>query len=48
MPNGASLFINIGSTTEAIAKALVDHRDLMVITNNLNVVDILGGRPRSR
>lgn len=45
VPNGASLFINIGSTTEAIARALVDHRDLMVITNNLNVVDILGGRP---
>ncbi len=45
VPNGASLFINIGTTTEAIAQALVDHRDLMVITNNLNVVDILGGRP---
>ena len=45
VPNGASLFINIGSTTEAIARALVDHRDMMVITNNLNVVDILGGRP---
>jgi DeoR family glycerol-3-phosphate regulon repressor len=45
VPNGASLFINIGTTTEAIAHALVDHRDLLVITNNLNVVDILGGRP---
>jgi len=45
VPNGASLFINIGTTSEAIARALVDHRDLMVVTNNLNVVDILGGRP---
>lgn len=45
VPNGASLFINIGSTTEAIALHLTDHRDLMVITNNLNVVDILSGRP---
>lgn len=45
VPDGASLFINIGSTTEAIAEALRDHRDLMVITNNLNVVDILSGRP---
>nr|WP_174291626.1 DeoR/GlpR family DNA-binding transcription regulator [Sphingomonas bacterium] len=45
VPNGASLFINIGTTTEAIARALVDHRDLLVITNNLNVVDILAGRP---
>ena len=45
VPNGASLFINIGSTTEAIARHLVDHRDLLVITNNLNVADILAGRP---
>ncbi|QJU59127.1 DeoR/GlpR transcriptional regulator [Sphingomonas sp. AP4-R1] len=45
VPNGASLFINIGTTTEAIARALVDHRDLLVVTNNLNVIDILGNRP---
>lgn len=45
VPNGASLFINIGSTTEAIARHLTGHRDLMVITNNLNVVDILAGSP---
>lgn len=43
--NGSSLFINIGTTTEAIARHLTDHRDLMVITNNLNVVDILADRP---
>jgi len=45
VPDGASLFINIGTTTEAIARALVDHRDLLVVTNNLNVVDILADRP---
>ena len=45
IPDGASLFINIGTTTEAAARALVDHRDLLVVTNNLNVVDILAGRP---
>lgn len=45
VPNGASLFINIGTTTEAIAQHLRDHRDLLVITNNLNVVDILADRP---
>jgi DeoR family glycerol-3-phosphate regulon repressor len=45
IPDGASLFINIGTTTEAIAEHLVDHRDLMVITNNLNVVDILADVP---
>ena len=45
VPNGASLFINIGTTTEAIARHLVDHRDLMLVTNNLNVVDILTDCP---
>ena len=41
VPDGASLFINIGTTTEAVAQALTRHRDLLAITNNLNVVDIL-------
>lgn len=45
VPEGASLFINIGTTTEAIARALVNHRNLLVVTNNLNVVEILGGVP---
>jgi DeoR family glycerol-3-phosphate regulon repressor len=45
VPNGASLFINIGSTTEAIARHLTGHRELMVITNNLNVVAILADCP---
>lgn len=44
--DGASLFINIGTTTEAIARHLASRHDLMVITNNLNVVDILAGNPR--
>lgn len=41
IPNNASLFINIGTTTEAVARALTNHRDLLVITNNLNVANIL-------
>ncbi len=44
VPEGASLFINIGTTTEAVARHLVDHAKLMVVSNNLNVVDILSGR----
>jgi len=39
IPNNASLFINIGTTTEAVSQALIDHRDLMVITNNINVAN---------
>jgi DeoR family glycerol-3-phosphate regulon repressor len=43
IPNNSSLFINIGTTTEEIAKALRDHQRLKVITNNLNVASILSG-----
>ena len=43
VPEGASLFINIGTTTEAVARHLIHHRKLMVVTNNLNVVDCLIG-----
>lgn len=45
IPNGASLFINIGTTTEAVAANLAQHDELMVITNNLNVIDLLNGHP---
>ena len=46
VPNGCSLILNIGTTTEAIARALGQHRGLRVITNNLNVAAILGGNPQ--
>lgn len=41
IPNGASLFINIGTTTEAIARALLHHKELQIVTNNLHVAAIL-------
>ena len=41
IPNNASLFINIGTTTEAVGEALIDHHELMVITNNINVASRL-------
>lgn len=41
IPDNASLFINIGTTTEAVAQALVNHQSLMVITNNINVASLL-------
>ena len=46
IPNGCSLFINIGTTTEEVASALVSHEDLLVITNNLNVAMLLYRHPR--
>ncbi|HET7200659.1 MAG TPA: DeoR family transcriptional regulator [Burkholderiales bacterium] len=59
IPNNSSLFINLGTTTEEVAKALLRHKGLRVITNNLNVaalmsanqeceVIVTGGMVRSR
>ncbi|MHB0774197.1 DeoR/GlpR family transcriptional regulator [Halomonas sp. WWR20] len=59
IPDHSSLFINIGTSTELVAEALLEHRGLEVITNNLNVATILqhkedfnviitGGMVRSR
>jgi DeoR family glycerol-3-phosphate regulon repressor len=45
VPNGCSLILNIGTTTEAIARALLRHTGLRVITNNLNVASILSTNP---
>ena len=45
VPNDCSLILNIGTTTEAIAKALRHHRGLRVITNNLTVAAILSSNP---
>ncbi|ACA31536.1 DeoR/GlpR family transcriptional regulator [Histophilus somni] len=41
IPNGSSLFIDIGTTPEAVAKALLDHQNLRIVTNNLNAAYIL-------
>jgi DeoR family glycerol-3-phosphate regulon repressor len=45
VPDRASLFINIGTTNEEVARALMAHKGLHVITNNLNVAGILSGNP---
>ena len=47
VPNDCSLILNIGTTTEAIARALINHSGLRVITNNLNVATILSANPKS-
>ncbi len=47
VPNDCSLLINIGTTTEAIAKALMQHTGLRVITNNINVAAILSRNQNS-
>ncbi len=45
IPDNASLFINIGTTTEAVSQALTGHHGLMVITNNINVANHLRVMP---
>ncbi|MBW3695490.1 DeoR/GlpR family transcriptional regulator [Vibrio sp. T187] len=46
IPNGATLFIDIGTTPEAIARALLkEHEQLRIVTNNINVATILMTKP---
>ena len=40
-----SVFLNIGTSTEAVARQLVHHRNLLVVTNNINVANILAVNP---
>jgi DeoR family glycerol-3-phosphate regulon repressor len=44
IPAGASVFIDIGTTTEAVAIGLLNHRNLRVITNHIGVAAILSER----
>jgi DeoR family glycerol-3-phosphate regulon repressor len=48
IPDGASVFLGIGTTVEYVAKALVSHQRLQVFTNNLTVAGILGNYPEIR
>ncbi len=43
IPDGAAVFLAIGTTTEAVARNLIRHRGLLVATNNINVANILAG-----
>ena len=45
IPEGSSVFMNIGTTIEAVAHELLQHRDLRVITNNLHVAGLLSTNP---
>ncbi len=44
IPNKASLFIDIGTTCEEIARALMDHQALRIVTNNLHVAQLMAYR----
>ena len=41
IPNDCAVFLNIGTTTEAVATELLNHQGLLVVTNNINIANIL-------
>ncbi|QIE54692.1 DeoR/GlpR transcriptional regulator [Pikeienuella piscinae] len=43
IPDSCSVMLNIGTTTEQVARALAGHDDLVVISNNVNVINTLIG-----
>ncbi|WP_179381022.1 DeoR/GlpR family DNA-binding transcription regulator [Jannaschia marina] len=45
IPDDCSVFLNIGTTTEAVANELVHHSGLMLVTNNLNIAGIFSNHP---
>jgi DeoR family glycerol-3-phosphate regulon repressor len=45
IPENCSIIMNLGTTTEAVARELLTHRNITVITNNMNVANILVANP---
>ena len=45
IPDNCSLILNLGTTTEAVARELLGHRNITVITNNMNVANTLVANP---
>ncbi|MGV8988596.1 MAG: DeoR/GlpR family DNA-binding transcription regulator [Cypionkella sp.] len=41
IPNDCSIILNLGTTTEAVARELLHHTNITVITNNTNVANTL-------
>lgn len=45
LPDNCSMILNLGTTTEAVARELLNHRQITVVTNNMNVANILVANP---
>ncbi len=41
IPDNSSMILNLGTTTEAVARELLHHHNITVVTNNMNVANIL-------
>ena len=48
IPDNSSIFLNIGTTTEAVARQLLDHRNITAITNNINIARTLSDNPHCK
>jgi len=48
VPDGASLILDSGTTTRALAHALAERRELTIYTNDLEIVRLLGRRNGNR
>ena len=47
IPNNCSLMLNIGTTTEQVARSLFSHKNLVVISNNVNITNtLIGSNPK--
>ena len=45
IPEGATVSLGVGSTVELVARALIHHQSLRILTNNLSVASALSGNP---
>ena len=45
LPDNCSIILNLGTTTEAVARELLAHRNITVVTNNMNVANTLLANP---
>lgn len=45
IPENASMFLNIGTSTEAVAYEILHHKNILVATNNMNVANTLVANP---
>ncbi|PCJ10592.1 MAG: DeoR family transcriptional regulator [Rhodobacteraceae bacterium] len=43
IPDNCSLTLNIGTSTEQVARALSGHRGLTVLSNNINIINMMMG-----
>ena len=47
IPNEICLFMGIGTSTETVAKLLLEHKNLLIVTNNLNIANVLKNNTKS-